>query len=62
MPAQPADYAVKVAEDAPEAQHMVVIRKNHFYTLPLADSKGRRFTVEEFRRCALPTRVRVALG
>ncbi|ORY45846.1 acyltransferase ChoActase/COT/CPT [Leucosporidium creatinivorum] len=50
VPASPSDYAVKTAENAPEAQHMVVVRKNHFYSLPLVDEKGRRFTVEEFMR------------
>lgn len=51
VPASPSDYGVKTAENAPEAQHMVVVRKNRFYSLPLVDNNGRQFTVEEFRRC-----------
>lgn len=50
VPATPADYAVKTAEDKPEAQHIVIMRKNNFYSLPLQDQSGRQYTIEEFRR------------
>ncbi|KAK4047181.1 hypothetical protein OIO90_006290 [Microbotryomycetes sp. JL221] len=50
VPATGADYAVKVAEEDPAGQHFVVIRNNNFYTVPLNDQSGRRFTVAEFQR------------
>lgn len=51
VPASPADYAVKVAEDEPElAQHMVVIRKNQFWKVSLRDASGREYSVAEFKQ------------
>ncbi|KAM0786990.1 hypothetical protein ACM66B_002408 [Microbotryomycetes sp. NB124-2] len=50
VPATGADYAVKVAEEDAQGQHIVVIRNNNFYTVPISDKSGRRYTVEEFKR------------
>lgn len=50
VPASPSDYAVKVSEDSPEAQHLVVVRRNNFYSIPLQDKQGRQFTIQEFKR------------
>ncbi|SCV66893.1 BQ2448_5539 [Microbotryum intermedium] len=50
IPAKPADYAVKIREDAREAQHVVVVLRNRFYKVPVVDGKGREFTVQEMRK------------
>lgn len=50
VPASPSDYAVKVAEDSPDGQHMIVIRNNQFWSVALVDKNGTEFTTEEFRR------------
>lgn len=50
VPALPGDYAVKVREDSPESQFMVVVRKNQFWQVALQDSTGKEFTLEELRR------------
>lgn len=50
VPATPADYAVKIEEEDPKGQFMVVIRKNHFYEVALKDGSGKNFGVEDFRR------------
>lgn len=41
---------MKVSEEAPEGQFMIVIRKNQFWKVALRDEAGREYTVEEFRR------------
>lgn len=48
VPAQPGDYAVKVAEDSKEAQHFVVVKKNRFYSVPIAH-EGHEYGVEQLR-------------
>jgi carnitine O-acetyltransferase len=42
IPAKPADYAVKLREDAKEGAHFIAIRQNRYYKVPLFDSQGRK--------------------
>jgi carnitine O-acetyltransferase len=51
IPAKPADYAIKLREDAPEGQHFIVIRNNKFYKLPLWDAeKGQKYSLETLEK------------
>ncbi|GAA6060182.1 hypothetical protein JCM10212_005183 [Sporobolomyces blumeae] len=49
IPASPSDYAVKTAEDDPEAQHFSVVKKNRFYAVPVCDASGREYSIEQIR-------------
>ena len=50
VPSAPADYAVKIAEDAQDGQHMVIVRNNQFFKVDLADKNGKQYSTEEFKR------------
>ncbi|KAI5474216.1 acyltransferase ChoActase/COT/CPT, partial [Pseudohyphozyma bogoriensis] len=49
VPAKPADYAVKIPEEAPEGQFMIAIRRNRFWKVALRDASGKEFGVHEFK-------------
>ncbi|KAI5474812.1 carnitine O-acetyltransferase [Pseudohyphozyma bogoriensis] len=50
VPAKPADYAVKIPEEAPEGQFMIAIRRNRFWKVALRDASGKEFGVHEFKK------------
>ena len=50
VPASPGDYAVKIAEDSKDGQHMVIVRNNQFFKVDLADQNGKQYSTEEFKR------------
>ncbi|GAA5900930.1 choline/carnitine O-acyltransferase [Sporobolomyces salmoneus] len=50
IPASPADYAVKVAENEKEAQHFTIVKKNRFYSVPVCDEHGQEFSVDQLRQ------------
>lgn len=50
VPSMPADYGCKISEDSPDAQHIIAIHKNNFYSIALVDKNGTEFTTEEFTR------------
>lgn len=51
IPAKPADYAIKLKEDAPESAHFIVIRNNQFYKLPLWEQQtGDKYSLETLQK------------
>jgi carnitine O-acetyltransferase len=49
IPAKPADYAVKLREDAKEGAHFIAIRQNRYYKVPLFDSQGRKPSLQSLQ-------------
>ena len=48
IPAKPADYAIKLREDAKQGAHFIAIRNNVIYKLPLFDAQGRKYSLSAF--------------
>lgn len=49
IPATPIDYATKVAETDPRGDHVLVIRNDEYYSLPLKDANGQLHTIEQLQ-------------
>ncbi|GAA5958399.1 hypothetical protein JCM21900_002182 [Sporobolomyces salmonicolor] len=49
IPASPSDYAIKTPETASDAQHFVVVKRNRFYKVSVADERGNEYSVEHLR-------------
>lgn len=54
IPAKPADYAIKLREDANEGAHFIAIRNNNIYKLPLFNAEGSKYSLSALERCARP--------
>ncbi|GAA5942886.1 choline/carnitine O-acyltransferase [Sporobolomyces koalae] len=50
IPAVPSDYAVKLAEGEAEAQHFTIVKKNRFYSIPIADENGQEYGIDQLRK------------
>lgn len=50
VPAQEVDHAVKVAEDDPAGAHVLMIRRDRLFKLPVCHSDGRALTVAELEK------------
>ena len=53
VPATPSDYAVKVAEDHPAGQHIVVVRQGRFWSVPITVG-GQEVGVDGFKKSVFP--------
>ena len=49
IPAPKEDYSVKIPETDARGDHVVAIRKNRFYKVPITGKDGKRATVEALR-------------
>lgn len=50
VPATPIDYATKISETDPRGQHIVLIRNDHFFKLPIADEAGTLYSTATFQK------------
>jgi len=47
IPEPEEDYCVKIPETDPRGDHVIAIRKNYFYKIPIVGKDGKRATVEQ---------------
>lgn len=50
IPHGESDYAVKIPESDPKGDHVIVVRRNHHYKLPVKDQTGQRYSIDSLRQ------------